>query len=212
MNGGSLTVNGSLTGGAGTGTFNMTGGIVSVVNLNTDTGNAGVDFIFTGGLLAVDTVTGDLVNEGGILSPDNSPGTILITGNYTQSALGTLDIQLGGLLAGSEYDVLNINGTANLGGTLDVSWYDLGSGLFNASLGDSFDILTAYSLTGEFDNLTLAVLGNGLRWQLDYLFDEFGTTGIVRLTIVSAVPVPASVWLFGSGLIGLIGIAKRKKV
>ena len=27
----------------------------------------------------------------------------------------------------------------------------------------------------------------------------------------SAVPVPAAVWLFGSGLIGLIGVAKRKK-
>ncbi len=28
---------------------------------------------------------------------------------------------------------------------------------------------------------------------------------------VSAVPVPAAVWLFGSGLIGLIGLARRKK-
>lgn len=28
---------------------------------------------------------------------------------------------------------------------------------------------------------------------------------------VSAVPVPAAVWLFGSGLIGLAGLAKRKK-
>ena len=28
---------------------------------------------------------------------------------------------------------------------------------------------------------------------------------------VSAVPVPAAVWLFGSGLLGLIGIARRKK-
>jgi hypothetical protein len=27
----------------------------------------------------------------------------------------------------------------------------------------------------------------------------------------SAVPVPAAVWLFGSGLLGLIGVAKRKK-
>ena len=26
------------------------------------------------------------------------------------------------------------------------------------------------------------------------------------------VPVPAAVWLFGSGLIGLIGVARRKKV
>lgn len=28
---------------------------------------------------------------------------------------------------------------------------------------------------------------------------------------VSAVPVPAAAWLFGSGLLGLIGVAKRKK-
>lgn len=28
---------------------------------------------------------------------------------------------------------------------------------------------------------------------------------------VSAIPIPAAVWLFGSGLIGLIGIARRKK-
>lgn len=29
---------------------------------------------------------------------------------------------------------------------------------------------------------------------------------------VSAVPVPAAVWLFGSGLIGLFGFAKRKRI
>ena len=29
---------------------------------------------------------------------------------------------------------------------------------------------------------------------------------------VSAVPIPAAAWLFGSGLLGLIGIARRKKV
>jgi hypothetical protein len=28
---------------------------------------------------------------------------------------------------------------------------------------------------------------------------------------VSAVPVPAAVWLFGSGLLGLVGISRRKK-
>lgn len=31
-------------------------------------------------------------------------------------------------------------------------------------------------------------------------------------TYVQPVPVPAAVWLFGSGLLGLIGIARRKKV
>ena len=28
---------------------------------------------------------------------------------------------------------------------------------------------------------------------------------------ISAVPVPAAVWLFGSGLVGLIGVARRKR-
>jgi hypothetical protein len=28
---------------------------------------------------------------------------------------------------------------------------------------------------------------------------------------VSSVPVPAAVWLFGSGLLGLVGVARRKK-
>jgi hypothetical protein len=36
-------------------------------------------------------------------------------------------------------------------------------------------------------------------------------TATSSLPVVSAVPVPAAVWLFGSGLIGLISIAKRKK-
>ena len=33
----------------------------------------------------------------------------------------------------------------------------------------------------------------------------------VTLGTLTAVPIPAAVWLFGSGLIGLIGVARRKK-
>jgi hypothetical protein len=33
----------------------------------------------------------------------------------------------------------------------------------------------------------------------------------LEVTSVSAVPVPAAAWLFGSGLVGLIGIARRKQ-
>ena len=35
-----------------------------------------------------------------------------------------------------------------------------------------------------------------------------GTRGIY---LASPVPIPASAWLFGSGLFGLFGIARRKK-
>jgi hypothetical protein len=33
----------------------------------------------------------------------------------------------------------------------------------------------------------------------------------VHVTSVSTVPVPAAVWLFGSGLLGLVGVARRKR-
>ena len=33
----------------------------------------------------------------------------------------------------------------------------------------------------------------------------------IQLITTSTVPIPAAVWLFGSGLLGLIGIARRKK-
>ena len=37
------------------------------------------------------------------------------------------------------------------------------------------------------------------------------TTANLNVALVEPVPVPAAVWLFGSGLIGLIGVARRKK-
>jgi hypothetical protein len=41
-------------------------------------------------------------------------------------------------------------------------------------------------------------------------FTGTGTIGIDNFG-VSAVPIPATVWLFGSGLIGLIGLGRKKK-
>jgi len=35
---------------------------------------------------------------------------------------------------------------------------------------------------------------------------------ITQMTVTSVVPIPAAAWLFGSGLLGLIGIARRKKI
>lgn len=37
------------------------------------------------------------------------------------------------------------------------------------------------------------------------------TSNISGSAFVSTVPVPAAVWLFGSGLLGLVGVARRKK-
>lgn len=41
--------------------------------------------------------------------------------------------------------------------------------------------------------------------------DEYGIQPNVHIASISSVPVPAALWLFGSGLLGLIGVVKRKK-
>lgn len=40
---------------------------------------------------------------------------------------------------------------------------------------------------------------------------DIGSGNSMTVTSISAIPVPAAVWLFGSGLIGLIGVARRKR-
>jgi hypothetical protein len=69
----------------------------------------------------------------------------------------------------------------------------------------------ADKISGSFDLWTLATLGSGLDWEVNVLADAIGLTDVVRLSVVtSAVPLPPSVWLFGSGLLGMIWIARRR--
>jgi len=54
-------------------------------------------------------------------------------------------------------------------------------------------------------------LSDGNYIDMSVTYNESHLHGGVTLNTVSAVPVPAAVWLFGSGLLGLIGFARRKK-
>jgi len=53
------------------------------------------------------------------------------------------------------------------------------------------------------NNLTAVTNDNG---EIAFIQKKDGDIGIV----VNPVPVPAAVWLFGSGLLGLVGVARRK--
>lgn len=91
------------------------------------------------------TISGNLVNNGTV-SPGTSPGTINVTGNYTQSPSGKLVIEIA---SATSFDKLIITGTASLAGTLQVDTL----GGYNP-LGQSFTFLTASSVTGTFGTLT----------------------------------------------------------
>ena len=191
---GTMTSTGTLI---NDGTMSVFGGMVDATSIT----NNGT-FNFTGGILSVDTFNGDLNNTGGTLGPGNSPGTTNITGDYSQDATSTLLIEIEGLLAGTEYDVLNVGGTATLDGILefDVDY----SGLL---LGDSFNILNADVISGTFASITDRRINLDWVWELDYNLDPSGTD--VLTATVTAIPIPASVWLFGSGL-GFLGWFRKR--
>jgi len=81
--------------------------------------------------------------------------------------------------------------------------------LFEADLFDSTD----ESTLPELINSDGFIGGVGEFAQWDGEVDDWGAWAQFRAdTInVSTVPVPAALWLFGSGLLGLIGVARLKK-
>ena len=77
---------------------------------------------------------GDVVVNGGILNAD--PQAINVHGNYTQNAGGTLQLQVAGANVG-QYDTLNVEGNAALGGALQL--ISLG---FQPSAGNQLTVVT----------------------------------------------------------------------
>ena len=90
--------------------------------LNGGTLAGGPFSINAGALLGSGTINANVTNGGQVIpGGTGAAGTSTINGNYTQTATGTLDIDIGGTTAGSQYDQLAVSGTASLGGTVNVA-------------------------------------------------------------------------------------------
>ncbi len=155
-NGGKVTVADTLQLWAH-GTLNLTGGTLVAGAIKN---NIGGELNFAGGTLQTDTLTGDLTNTGGTLSPGHSPGTLIILGNYTQESPGTLLIELDS----AAHDVLAVSGVAELAGILSL---DLLHG-DAIGLGDTLTILTAASVTGRFDTISGMAVSPALALAVTY--------------------------------------------
>ncbi len=105
-------------------------------------------------------------NISGRIEPGDPIGQLMIDGDLSQQAGGTLAIDLGGTVAITQYDRIEIDRFAFLDGTLEVSLADSGAGLFTPSVGNTFTILTATEgVQGTFDNLQLP---GGFTWNVMY--------------------------------------------
>jgi len=134
-------------------------------------GGLGTFVINGGALVGAGTVEGNVVN-GSTVSPGlapNAPATLRITGNYTQTASGFLDIEIGGTAPGTQFDQL-ILGTdsptkgATLGGTLDVRLINN----FQPAINDSFEIIRYSTLLSKFVTITGLDIGSEQEFAADY--------------------------------------------
>jgi hypothetical protein len=128
-------------------------------------------------------------------SGGNQPGTlvgsvdVVVPASFGSSSIDGADFSIAGwgpeadLSAGSSYWLV-AKGTSGLNGNfLGINWFG-GPTVPNATRWFSTD--------------------GGATWGLG--------VGVTSLRMsVQVVPIPAAAWLFGSGLLGLIGIARRKK-
>jgi hypothetical protein len=120
---------------------------VNVTSVSAGTITAGTLQLFPGSSLSgTSTIQANVINAGTTTPGSNGSGVLTIAGNFTQYGDGALDIQVGGLTAGSQFGQVAVGGAATLGGTLAVS---LING-FTPQVGNSFPILTFGSQSGEF--------------------------------------------------------------
>jgi hypothetical protein len=133
-------------------------------------------------LAVASQLTGEGVVSGNVtmpghLEPGDGVGSLTFNDDLSLTGSSVIAVELGGLVAGAQYDVLAVNGQIALNGSLAVS---LVNG-FQPSVGDEFSIVAAGSVSGTFSSQFLPTLGNGLGWHTTYL------PTVVKLSIAAAV-------------------------
>lgn len=159
---------------------------------------AGASTVFYGSQSGAGSFTGTgTVYFIGDLRPGNSPASVLYEGDLVFGGGATLTLELGGLLAGSQYDRLNVAGELIEDGVLEVALYNG----FTPHFGDTFDLFDAGEIAGSFDAITLPALSGDLAWDATNL----QSTGQLRV-----VPEPGVGTLLLAAL-SVLGLSQRQR-
>jgi len=147
-----------------------------------------------------------------------------VAGSGTVGAGGELDLDFAGRTAFLQFDPFlgtvawNIDNNTQTGSTTGL-YEGFTSGtdtnLTRDGLGNTLFSLTGSHLSSNGDGTyggVIVSVGN-IGTAVGFI-QGIGYTEVYNITVsaapVSAVPVPAAAWLFGSGLLGLVGAARRK--
>jgi T5SS/PEP-CTERM-associated repeat protein len=106
---------------------------------------------------------GDVYFEADI-TPGSSPGLAEFGSNVHLGPLANLEIELAGPVRGTQYDALDIAGAASLDGTLTAVLIDG----FLALPGESFEIMTYSSRSGQFGEIVSQTGYPGLWFEAEY--------------------------------------------
>ena len=124
------------------------------------------------------------------------------------------------LAADFEQTVLGPPGSVEVGFGLVIGTFDFSTptilGTVSFRMGNCTDSADPATCTAGTTGIADLTMTDGTGLVGDGFLDEIGT-GILTVDYSQAnaqantvVPVPAAVWLFGSGLLGLVGVARRK--
>lgn len=156
----------------------------------------------------------DLGGSTGILPTVNAPGTLgahqALLGDYFDTTFAPAPpwiLQITGIANGI-YDVYVYAPSAPV---LTTSAWSFSGGTPQLELAGSTD--GVLNLGIDYHLVQTTVTGNTLVLNSGSVGGIAGPSGLagIQLLQVAAVPIPAAIWLFSSGLLGLIGISRRKK-
>jgi filamentous hemagglutinin family protein len=175
-----LSINGSLTMGSGS-SLNNAGTLDTATHSVVDTANQNLVNQRSGTLKGTGTLnvgSGTVINEGTV-APGHSPGMLAITGNFTQTSTGTLNMEVAGP---GNHDLVQVSGTATLGGSLAMQ-----SGTYTPTTTESYNLVRASALTGTFANITSTGFSPG---AVFYSTTQAGFTANAVATTPAPTPTP----------------------
>jgi len=112
-------------------------------------------------------------------------GLLSITGAYTQLSTGTMTGLINGTTAGTGFSQLKVTGAATLAGTIN---FTVATGFQGSlTLGETFTVLNAASITGSFSNSTIAI-NSSFHFTVTYT-----STGVVLTVASGPVSAPSAI-------------------